>query len=248
MVKNIFSAMIIAFCVQAAFAQTAQQSTNPKRTVLYTLAPNEVIVANEYAICAALSHKFALITANKQTRKTKLIINGKVIIELDEKDRLHDYWSIEDYLTSEYLNVEYLNICLDKNYVFTYTKEGKMHLNAFGKTYATGDSEYEYYYDRYINSTQTLSRIEESFGNKFWGENTNRKQTHTSTNDTPIELRSPNRIHSFFSDLANEYVIIDGKKIGKSPAIQVYYNEDKNAFVWNSIEKQELVVYEYKLQ
>jgi hypothetical protein len=62
------------------------------------------------------------------------------------------------------------------------------------------------------------------------------------------ELYSSNKGNSFFSNYEYEYVVIDGRRFGKSPALHAWYEKNKNAFIWNAIEGKELVVYEYKLQ
>lgn len=61
------------------------------------------------------------------------------------------------------------------------------------------------------------------------------------------KIQSSNGEHTFVSKLDNEYVVIDGQKVGKSPAFKAWYDEAKNSFIWNTIEGKELIVYEYKL-
>lgn len=53
--------------------------------------------------------------------------------------------------------------------------------------------------------------------------------------------------HNFYSHYKYDYVVIDGKRVGNSAAIECRYDKKKNAFVWYSIEGRELVVYEYPL-
>lgn len=62
-----------------------------------------------------------------------------------------------------------------------------------------------------------------------------------------LEISSANKEHSFYSSYKYEYVVIDGRPIGKSPAIQSWYDEKKNTFIWTAIEGKELLTYEYKL-
>jgi hypothetical protein len=62
-----------------------------------------------------------------------------------------------------------------------------------------------------------------------------------------VEMYTPDGMHSFVSEYQYEYVVIDGNSYGKSPAIQAWYDSERNMFVWSAIEKKELVVYEYKL-
>ena len=68
-----------------------------------------------------------------------------------------------------------------------------------------------------------------------------------ANNENGIELSSINDEHSFFSAYEYEYVVIDGKRYGKSPALYAGYDKGKNVFVWNAIEGKDLVLYEYKL-
>ncbi|MDR1055098.1 MAG: hypothetical protein LBL90_04590 [Prevotellaceae bacterium] len=62
-----------------------------------------------------------------------------------------------------------------------------------------------------------------------------------------LEIASSDREHSFFSNIEYEYVVIDGKAVGQSPALNVWYNKKNNSFQWNSIEGKDLLVYEYQL-
>lgn len=53
--------------------------------------------------------------------------------------------------------------------------------------------------------------------------------------------------HSFYSHYEYDYVVIDGERVGQSAALQARYDKAENAFVWLSLEGQELAVYEYRL-
>ena len=64
----------------------------------------------------------------------------------------------------------------------------------------------------------------------------------------PEKLQSSNGEHTFTSKLSSEYVVIDGQKVGKTPALRAWYDEIKNSFIWNALEGKELVIYEYKLK
>ncbi|MDR0745179.1 MAG: hypothetical protein LBF17_01635 [Mediterranea sp.] len=63
-----------------------------------------------------------------------------------------------------------------------------------------------------------------------------------------LDLTSKDDGHSFSSSYEYDYVVIDGRPYGQSPAIEAWYDESKNAFVWSAVENRELVVYEYKLK
>lgn len=62
-----------------------------------------------------------------------------------------------------------------------------------------------------------------------------------------IDISSNNKEHSFYSSYKYEYVVINGRPYGKSPATQAWYDEKKNTFVWTAIEGKELLLYEFKL-
>jgi hypothetical protein len=64
---------------------------------------------------------------------------------------------------------------------------------------------------------------------------------------TSTSATSSDGQHDFYSDLNYEYVVIDGRQVGRSPALRVWYDKQSHSFVWNAIEEKELVVYEYKL-
>ena len=65
--------------------------------------------------------------------------------------------------------------------------------------------------------------------------------------DNGLKFYSTDKKHVFLSNYGYDFVTIDGTPYGKSPCIQAWYDEKKNAFIWNAIEGKELVVYEYKL-
>ncbi|HNQ69465.1 MAG TPA: hypothetical protein PKN32_13890 [Bacteroidales bacterium] len=62
-----------------------------------------------------------------------------------------------------------------------------------------------------------------------------------------FKLFSNDKKHYFISERENQYVIIDGVNFGDNSALSAFYNEERNSFVWNILEGNELVVYEYKL-
>jgi hypothetical protein len=66
--------------------------------------------------------------------------------------------------------------------------------------------------------------------------------------DDALDLTTKDGEHSFYSSYEYDYVVIDGRPHGKSPAIEAWYDEPKNAFVWSAVEGRELVVYEYTLK
>jgi hypothetical protein len=84
-----------------------------------------------------------------------------------------------------------------------------------------------------------------------WYKNNNGKESVVADFNLPyavgdIEINSANKQHSFYSNLAYEYVVIDGKRTGNSPAMRAWYDKDRNSFLWTALEGKELVLYEYK--
>ncbi|MDR2804545.1 MAG: hypothetical protein LBB85_02735 [Dysgonamonadaceae bacterium] len=148
-------------------------------------------------------------------------------------------------------------------YAFGYKESGKYYANIDGKIFGP----YQYVYDVAItdNGKYAFSYWE---NDKYWY-NVNGKEVSEQDYDTAIaeikgespnygfnshmydyiqnEVISSDGAHIFYSNMEYDYVVIDGNKLGNHPAIHAYYDEKKNAFVWNSIEGKALVVYEYKL-
>jgi hypothetical protein len=55
-------------------------------------------------------------------------------------------------------------------------------------------------------------------------------------NPDNIEIYSADRAHTLYSAYKYEYVVIDGVRCGKSPALYAWYDKGKNAFIWNAVE------------
>lgn len=61
-----------------------------------------------------------------------------------------------------------------------------------------------------------------------------------------IELY-PNSNDFLYSNYKYEYVVINGNRYGKAPALGAWYDNEKKKFVWYTYEGQEVVLYEYFL-
>lgn len=64
----------------------------------------------------------------------------------------------------------------------------------------------------------------------------------------PGTIISGNRKHILHNNWENACVSVDGKRMGKAPAITAEWNDKTKSFFWNALEGRELVVYEYKPQ
>ena len=118
-------------------------------------------------------------------------------------------------------------------YAYGYSENGKNYLNVNGKISSTDHSDYNFY-TSYDNDEVNVKPANYPFVDFTYGG----------------ELNSKNNEHSFHSSSRYEhveYVVIDGRRQGKSSAIEARYDEKKNAFIWLCIEDREFVMYEYKL-
>ena len=61
------------------------------------------------------------------------------------------------------------------------------------------------------------------------------------------KLETTDRKHYFHYSHEHRTVDIDGKAFDNMLTVQSWYDENKNAFIWTSVEDKEIVVYEYKL-
>ena len=150
----------------------------------------------------------------------RLTESGKYAYFYEENGRW--YININGNISEDFDNYDNVTLTESGRYVYSYKKNGKKHIN-------NNDN---------ITSNNTLSynRLDNDNNVSCWG-----------TDGDVLELNSNNDGHSFYSSYEYEYVVIDGRPYGKSPAIQAEYDNKKNAFIWTAIESKELVVYEYKL-
>jgi hypothetical protein len=150
-------------------------------------------------------------------------------------------------------------------YAYTYKENGKWHVNINdidsreSKQYSLGmNDDGSFYYDNddgriYKNdngkeSAEYLSGMAYGlpFANTNYCKYANNPKYCYGVSE--LEIYSTGREHSFVSAYKYDYTVIDGRRYGKSPALYAWYDKAKHAFIWNSIEGKELVVYEYKLE
>jgi hypothetical protein len=176
------------------------------------------------------------------------------------KDNGKEYANINGNISNPYGGIGYLTLTESGKYAYTYEDNGKWYANINGSISKPCDNifnltltesgNYVYHYDNneklYVNNNGCISHSEIGFdGNVTWWR-TPGVENYNYVLDG-FELNSKNDEHFFHSSYEYEYVVIDGRPHGKSPSIQAWYDEKKNAFVWTGIEGKELVVYEYKL-
>ena len=62
-----------------------------------------------------------------------------------------------------------------------------------------------------------------------------------------IKIETTDRKHYFHYSHEHRTVDIDGEAFENMLTVQSWYDENKNAFIWTSVEGKEIVVYEYEL-
>ena len=164
------------------------------------------------------------------------------------------YANIYGKLSPAYDDVKNLQLTESGKYMYSYENDGKYYVNVNGKIYGayyaagwlssgffiSDDDEYfEFGYILQGKEYKKSSEEEQFVGLVSW------MNCSYGENADNIEFYSTDKKHLFYSGL--QYVVIDGNFYGKSAALQAWYDETKNAFIWNAIEGKELVVYEYKL-
>lgn len=166
-------------------------------------------------------------------------------------------WYINDNgsISKAYDGISDLNILPSGKLAFSFTEDNKWYVNINGSIskgfesisdlMVSEDGEWSYQFKEngnwFINNNGNISNgflliSTDKNGNLIWWGDPGK-----------IEISSKNKDHSFYSSYKYEYVVIDGRPIGKSPAIQSWYDEKKNTFIWTAIEGKELLTYEYKL-
>jgi hypothetical protein len=151
--------------------------------------------------------------------------NGKFAFAYQENDK--EYANIDGTIFGPYQYVSWSVAIADNGkFAFAYKENDKWHYNIHG------------------------NEVSESAWRIAWKEireKISRPYFHVPDEKIINDIRSKDGKHMFYSDWEYDYVVVDGKEIDTRPAINAYYDEQKNAFIWNAIEGKELVVYEYKL-
>jgi hypothetical protein len=152
--------------------------------------------------------------------------NGRFAFSYSDNDHYKWYVNIDGKIFGTYGYVGDVAITDNGKFACAYRENDKWNYNVNGEKV----SEYDY---RIALAEITGKEPSFDFNNSIY-----------LGNRSEIEL-SDGR-HIFYSNPEYDYAVIDGRKVGKSPAIHAYHDKKKNAFVWNAIEGKELVVYEYK--
>ena len=138
-----------------------------------------------------------------------------------------------------YDRVEWFTMKQDGTYSFVYGEGTKKYVRHGNKIYGPF---------RWVDNVKFLDNGGCSFtyskgGDSYWYNNGKIVNYNTYWDSLVLD----NNGHNFYSNCEYNYVVIDGERFGNSAALQARYDEAKNAFVWLSLEGQELVVYEYRL-
>ena len=237
---------------------------NNQSTLL--ISPNDIddnpnLISSEWTD----NGSFVTINGNKISEKlyrnlSGLVINKKGTYAFVYEENEKYFINIKGKVSEGFKNVNY-TICLtdtDK-YAYAFYKNNNWYLNQNGVISAPFDwiGELRYndkkglYYRYSANGDGKVYEFnngKKTLTNKLIT-NTHEYQAaaHFRTVNYTLNLRSADKTHKFESSIDYEHILIDGKKYGKAPALHAWYDAVKNAFIWNTVEGKELVVYEYKL-
>jgi hypothetical protein len=193
----------------------------------------------------------------KDGQKPKLILEEKIEetkpkISYNYEDGKY-YVKINDVLLSNqkgYNDVSNLQMNENGKYAYCFEENDKYYVNING----TISTSYDNVQDLTLDNNGMFYYIYRKDNDGVIYQNNNGRMSKAESlnwvlyGGYEIEIFSTNKENSFFSNYQYEYVVIDGKRFGKSPALRAWYEKDKNTFIWNAIEGKELVVYEYKLE
>jgi hypothetical protein len=159
--------------------------------------------------------------------------NGKFAFRYWDNDENNGgYVNINGKTFGPYHSSYRIRVYISDDGTFAFAFEGDEYYNANGKNVSKDDF-YTFMHNSEFELKDWYTFYDSGFNSSIFG--------------LQNEIISSDGKHVFFSDVEYDYVVIDGDKVDARPAIHVYYDEQKHAFVWNAIEGKELVVYEYKL-
>jgi hypothetical protein len=157
------------------------------------------------------------------------------------------------------INLYSIYIYDDGNYIYAYKKNGKWYVNINGENsngcneiYQLNPKEEGGYIIYYLGEEGKICKYEngeetetEYLSGMGWDDEI--KFFYNKNREEDLKIYSTDEEHSF-SSFRGEYVVIDGKRYGNSYALYAWYDRTKQAFIWNTVEDKELVLYEYKLK
>ncbi|MDR0766447.1 MAG: hypothetical protein LBF09_05900 [Odoribacteraceae bacterium] len=176
-------------------------------------------------------------------------------LRLDERGK-HAYCYKENGLWSVNINgkesrphddVESLLLARDGKYAYTYDDDGQWFVNINGKESRARDDveslilveDGKHAYEYEVNNLERVNINGMVSGRDLLpGLWINYREE--------LVLYSVDGAHSFLSTPRRDYVVIDGKQHGRSPALGAWYEERDNTFTWCAIEERQLVAYRYK--
>ncbi|MFN5886716.1 MAG: hypothetical protein ACK438_01970 [Flavobacteriales bacterium] len=190
-----------------------------------------------------------------------LFDNGKYFYSFEKKGK--SFVNINGQIYGPYDRIPYNSVRVFDNgqFAIVFEKDGKAQINLNGKVHGEELSIYSLEFDKngnysylsnrrdgcvYQNSNGVVTKTERHHVYKGWSSTRTGDRIMESSKEK-YEIQSNNKEHTLYTDFKYDYVVIDGKSVGKAPAIKAWYEASKNAFIWNAWEGKELVVYEYPL-
>ena len=183
--------------------------------------------------------------------------NGQYAYIYFDSDTRKYYINMNGNIYGGYDEISDLELSDNGNYFYKYNiGDGRLYHNKNGKItnmeFLTVDLDYGRSYYSQDDEDDSEEDEDDSEEDNDSSENDNEEDNGNIRYCPEIHLYSTNKEYSLHSDSNYEYVIIDNihsgsKHLGRSPARSAWYDSEKNAFIWNTIEDKELVIYEYKL-
>jgi hypothetical protein len=153
-----------------------------------------------------------------------LYINGKFTAKYERNGE--EFLILNGQLFGPYKDIWPIRLNKDGKFIFSFEKNDNHYTNFNNEIECKGHIQY---YANEFNYHHFVGPINQDFDNNYF------------------YLETPNKNHKLIINYSQNNVLIDGMPYGNSPAINAYYNEKQNAFVWLSQEGRDLVVYQFKL-
>jgi len=190
-----------------------------------------------------------------------LFDNGKYFYHFLKKGKA--YANINGKIFGPFDEIPYNGVRFFENgqFAIVYKKEGKANININGKIQSSEASIYSLDFNAdgtfsflinkgdgwvYKNENGVVTRLDQHHVYSGWSATHTGRRTMESSKGN-YEILSANKAHKLYTNIKYDYIVIDGKSVGKAPAIKAWFEPAKNTFIWNAWEDKELVVYEYPL-